>query len=182
MSNTDFNPEILERLSVSCIERDKGLLTLFILTNKLRVTVPQEDLASLVVDGLIEKRNDAYELIYPLYKKAEAPTSAFDWVEKEYIPLFSNVNPTRGGHVRDCISRMKKFFSENPAIRVDDVLLGTMRYLRETDRNYIREARYFISKGIGSQKTSDLLHWVSVVKQEEAEEKTITRAQNNIMN
>lgn len=84
----------------------------------------------------------------------------FEWVQDEYIPLFKAANPVKRGNTKDCVSRMKKFFAENPAYRKDDVIGATKLYLSKTDRNFIRASHYFISKGVGTLKTSDLLTWV----------------------
>lgn len=55
---------------------------------------------------------------------------------------------------------MKKLFYENPDIRVDEIIGASKMYIRNTNNKYIREARYFIYKGIGADKVSDLLTWI----------------------
>lgn len=55
---------------------------------------------------------------------------------------------------------MKKFFSENPDVRKEEVMGATIMYIRSTEDKYIRLPHYFISKGVGSEKTSDLFNWI----------------------
>ena len=55
---------------------------------------------------------------------------------------------------------MKKFFSENPDVRKEEVIGATTMYIRSTEAKYIRLPHYFISKGVGSEKTSDLFNWI----------------------
>lgn len=94
----------------------------------------------------------------------EGQTTAFDWVKTEYAPLFKEANPDRGGKIRESVARMKKLFAKNPDVRKEDVIGATKMYLFNTDYNYIRFPHYFIEKGVGADKTSDLLDWVEKYK------------------
>ena len=80
--------------------------------------------------------------------------------------MFKEKNNSKGGHVTATTSRMKKFFSENAEYRKDDVITATRNYLANTDGDYIRFPHYFISKGKGLDKTSDLLDWLERVEEE----------------
>mgnify|MGYP003403515795 CR=1 FL=1 len=95
---------------------------------------------------------------YELFQGGVSKT--FEWVVSEYIPLFIQANPLKRGAPKDVVSRMKKLFAENPEIRKDEIIGGTVLYLRNTDSTYIRLPHYFISKGAGSDKTNDILVWV----------------------
>ena len=53
-----------------------------------------------------------------------------------------------------------ELFYENPDIRVDEIIGASKMYIRNTNNKYIREARYFIYKGVGTDKVSDLLAWI----------------------
>lgn len=110
----------------------------------------------------------------------EEQNTQFDWVKVEYIPLFTRINKEKTGHVSDCITRMKRFFVMYPDIRKDEILAATKLYLRNTDPLYIREPRYFVFKGVGADKTSDLAHWVEVYR--ETNKKPMAKPSlNNIM-
>ena len=59
---------------------------------------------------------------------------------------------------------MKKLFSEYPSIRKDEVIEATKLYIRNNDTRFIRQSHYFISKGSGGDKTSDLITWIDVYR------------------
>jgi hypothetical protein len=89
----------------------------------------------------------------------------WDWVISEYRELFRQVNSLRSGPKSSCISRMKKFFQENPEVRKDDVIGATKMYIRNlTSSDYITSAHYFIFKGTGANKISGLEDWVDKYK------------------
>lgn len=86
-------------------------------------------------------------------------TDKFLWV-KNYRDLFKEVNPDRWGTLSTCKERMKKFFSENPEVRVEDVMNATKMYLRNTDRRYIMKSHKFIFDGVGTSRNSTLEEWI----------------------
>lgn len=102
--------------------------------------------------------------------------TGFEWVTKEYLQLFKDKNKDRAGGAKESISRMKKFFANNPAIRKDDVIEATKMYLKQVGNpNYIITSHYFIYKGVGADKTQTLLHWVEKYlesKQDSLEDRT----------
>lgn len=170
-----FNKKILEILEKHQITEGDGLLALLSFKHNLSTTfVPFDLKLKLLSIGIVASDNGKYKWELDLFAEED---SAFAWVKDEYEPLFSSVHKDKGGNVKDCIVRMKKFFSENPSLRKDDVLDGVKLYLRRTDPMYIREARYFIFKGTGSQKTSDLHHWATIAS--ETKEIKIPISDNN---
>jgi hypothetical protein len=61
---------------------------------------------------------------------------------------------------------MKRFFAENPEIRKEDVIEATKMYIRETnDHTYLRLPHYFIFKGVGLNRISDLSFWIDKYKE-----------------
>jgi len=118
--------------------------------NQTRIVVP-----------CLENKGVTWNL--PLYEGVE---TAFSWVKEEFVPMFKEKNNSKGGHVTATTARMKKFFSENAEYRKDDVITATRNYLANTDGDYIRFPHYFISKGKGLDKTSDLLDWLERLKEE----------------
>jgi hypothetical protein len=98
----------------------------------------------------------------PLFKNQE---TGFDWVKTEYVQMFKEHNPTRGGHVREATARMKRLFAKNPDIRKDDIIGATRMYLINTDSQYIRNPHFFIEKGTGGNKTTDILDWIDKHKE-----------------
>ena len=99
----------------------------------------------------------------PLY---DGGVTAFDWVKTEYVPLFKEKNKDRAGHAPDATRRLKKLFAKDPSIRKEEVMQATKNYLASTDADYIRFPHYFVEKGKGAEKTSDLLSWIESLREE----------------
>lgn len=110
--------------------------------------------------GLIKTENQKASFLIPLYTadKNEELEEKWKWIIKEYIPLFKEVD--KSSSPKEVVPRMKKLFYENPDIRVDEIIGASKMYIRNTNNKYIREARYFIYKGVGTDKVSDLLTWI----------------------
>lgn len=81
------------------------------------------------------------------------------WVKTEYVAMFKAKNPDKGGHIKECVSRMKKMFAANPEIRKEDVLLTVKLYLSQTDSRFIRLPHYFLKKGQGANAIYEFDTW-----------------------
>ena len=111
------------------------------------------------------------ELIWniPLFVASVETDGKWDWV-KLWNKSFGDINPKRRGTDKDCISRMKKFFTENPEVRKEDVVNATQMYFSSlSDRQYLISSHYFIYKGVGRDKLSALAGWVERYQQEMSE-------------
>ena len=87
-------------------------------------------------------------------------TTKWDWV-KEWNAEFGNVNKKRKAPDKDVITRMKSFFADNPDVRKEEVIGATKMYFRTVNNaEYIISSHYFISKGVGRDRTSALEGWV----------------------
>jgi len=94
----------------------------------------------------------------PLFE--EGINEKWEWV-KDWNIAFKNINSKRKATDKECITRMKMFFAENPDIRKEDVLGATRLYLSSlTSPEYLISSHYFISKGVGRDRTSALEAWV----------------------
>ena len=94
----------------------------------------------------------------PLFE-GESQTK-WDWV-KEWNAGFGMINKKRKGSDKDCITRMKAFFAENPDVRKEEVFGATQMYISTlTDAEYLISSHYFISKGQGRDRVSTLESWV----------------------
>ena len=155
----EINPKVIEILKEFKILPDDGLGYLLAVYYGHRPTYIPEGIRLRVNATKIVEHNPAegYKWNIPLYKGAEV---AFDWVKTEFIILFSEVNSTRGGKVKETTSRMKKFFANNPHRRKDEVIAATKMYLLNTDSKYIKFPHYFIEKGSGAVKESTLEDWL----------------------
>jgi len=93
----------------------------------------------------------------------------FQWVVDEYIQLFLDAGmPKTDRYEKNTVTRMKKFFSEYPEIRKDEVILGTKIYVtkvaNEGSISFVRQPRYFIFKG--NIQESDLMAYIQYMKEE----------------
>ena len=94
----------------------------------------------------------------PLFE-GESQTK-WDWV-KDWNAGFGLINKKRKAPDKDCITRMKAFFADNPDVRKEDVYGATKMYLSTlTNAEYLISSHYFISKGVGRDRTSTLEGWV----------------------
>lgn len=90
----------------------------------------------------------------------------FDWVKKEYIPIFESKN--KYGYELESLARMKSFFKEHKnSFSKDQIIQATQNYVDSVDQNYLRNAHYFIYKGVGVNRVSDLLSWVTKLTKED---------------
>ena len=167
----EINKVILEILKEKKIGHDDGICCLLALYHGYLPTYIPYNITKSIHDAgivnIITKKEktgpltkitfDKVEWNVPLYQGVE---TAFGWVATEYIPLFKAKNRDKGGYKREATARMKKFFSENPEARKDEVIAAVKLYLRQTDGDYIRLPHYFISKGIGLDRVSELESWL----------------------
>ena len=87
----------------------------------------------------------------------EETITGYEWIG-DWMNLFKQVNPERRGVKRDVLTRMKKFFVNNPSIRKQEVEKATRNYLN-TIKNpkYCKKSHKFIYELDG---TSMLLDYV----------------------
>jgi hypothetical protein len=84
----------------------------------------------------------------------------WQWV-LEWNAEFKRINSKRKAPDKDVITRMKAFFADNPDVRKEEVILATDMYFKSlTHSDYLISSHYFISKGVGRDRTSALLGWV----------------------
>jgi len=154
----EINEKVLEVFKEFNIRQSDGICYLISLYYGYSPTYIPDSLKMKVnATGIVEQSNTGIKWNVPLVAGQEV---AFNWVKTEYVPLFKEANPGKGGKITDSIKRMKKFFSKNPEVRKDDVINATKIYLKNTDPKYIRMCHYFIYKGVGVKETSDLAEWV----------------------
>jgi len=165
----NINEDILEILTEFRIQKDDGICYLISLFYGYNPSYVPDDfkkrmnITNIYEAEKISKNGDvtSYKWNIPLF---EGQQTAFDWVKTHFCEAFKEHNSSRGGKVREATARMKKLFAKNPDIRKEDVLGATRMYLLNTDPDYIRFPHYFIEKGDGATKTSDLLDWIEKYK------------------
>lgn len=155
MEINDEIKEIFKEFNIFPADGICYLLSLF--HNHTPTYIPDVLKQKVHISGIVVNKNGNLHWNVPLYKGQE---TAFDWIKTEYVPLFKEANPDRGGRVREATARIKKLFAKHPDIRKEDVIAATKMYIYNTDSKYIRLPHYFVEKGIGANKTSDLLEWI----------------------
>jgi hypothetical protein len=84
----------------------------------------------------------------------------WQWV-LDWNAEFKRINKLRKGPDKDVITRMKAFFADNPDIRKEEVIAATDLYFKSlSSAEYLISSHYFISKGVGRDRTSALLGWI----------------------
>lgn len=166
-----INTEIIKILSEEDIDIDKGLNYLVCKFFNLKVDlIPIPIQQKVIATNIFEDKNNKTTWNVPLFG-SPGVDKAWDWVQEEYIPLFSKIG--KGSYKRETLKRMKKLFSEFPHIRKEDVLGATEMYLLNTKPQFIRQPHYFIEKGVGTAKTQDILEWIDTYN--DAKENVIER-------
>lgn len=131
-------------------------------------TFSEEVLGEMIKEGLLSYSElTGYKLVLHIFEEQEQETQSadkFKWVSK-FRDLFKQVNPDRWGTLSTCKERMRKFFSENPEVRVDEVMDATIMYLKNTDRRYIMKSHKFIYDGAGTSRNSTLEEWIEKLKE-----------------
>lgn len=95
----------------------------------------------------------------PLFTDGETQDK-WKWV-LDWNAEFKRINSKRVAIGKDAITRMKAFFADNPDVRQEEVIEATRMYFKTlTSSEYLISSHYFISKGVGRDRTSALLVWV----------------------
>jgi len=153
MSNkikAEFNPVIKEILTSSNILLNDGLTYLLAIhfgTNPSYI--PEELKRKVLATNILTKdySNGEVKWKVPLF---DGQDIGFEWIV-DFMNLFSEVNPTRRGTKSLVLTRMKKFFVNNPSIRSQDVMEATKLYIKNVnDPKYIKMSHKFIYEQGGS--------------------------------
>jgi hypothetical protein len=95
----------------------------------------------------------------PLFTEEESQDK-WRWVF-EWNAEFKRINKLRRAPDKDVLTRMKAFFADNPDVRKEEVIEGTNLYFKSLNSaEYLISSHYFISKGVGRDRTSALLGWI----------------------
>lgn len=158
MKTLKINNEIKEILEDYEIDIKSGLCYLLAIYHDTDCNLFPPSLKNLVNStGIIKVgQGGKYDWTLPLFEGQE---TAFEWV-KDYCKLFKDANREKGGHVRESTARMKKLFSTHPEIRKEDVMTATKMYIINSNSTFLMQPHYFIMKGVGAEKTYNLLDWI----------------------
>ena len=145
-----INSKVKEILSLNRIDSHDGLSYLLCIYYGLEPTYLPETLKNKVLASkIITKDYSTGEIIWneALFEES---VKGYEWV-KEWMDLFKQVNPARRGVKSYVITRMKRFFVNNPEIRVEQVMDATKKYLSTVDNPaYCKNSHKFIYEADGS--------------------------------
>lgn len=187
-----LNPEISKILQQYNISLSDGTIILLTIYHKL-------DIISLKSGNtyweLIEKQVNltkivernyeiAGEVIWnvPLYLEDLPTPNEWDWI-LDWREMFGRIRGDAIGSRKNCFTKMKKFFSEHPEVRKEDVIKATHMYLNDfvigkQSPKYLQMADYFISKIIkaegGTQYGSRLEMYLEIIKKQETKQDQAT--------
>lgn len=173
-----INEEIINTLKDYSINPDDGIPVLLSLYYGYNPSwIPNLLLKKIYLTNIIEDDKGIIIWNTPLF---EDIVNKFEWV-KDYRNAFRSKNKERGGTLKACIERFRKFFFENPDVTLEEVKQATNLYLNSvTNYEYLTSAHYFISKGKGVDKVNSLEAWIEIVR--ENNQKDINRKSlNNII-
>ena len=164
-----INREIIEKLKNSGISVDEGLTFLLSLYHDLKPSyIPNIIKSQVLATNIISFTEEDITWEIPLFGDL---VTHFEWV-KEYRDSFKNINPDRAGNLRTCTSRFKKYFAENPHVRVEDVKDAVNMYFRSVrDPQYLMKSHNFIYMGQAANRTRELEVWVERVLETRQNEK-----------
>lgn len=178
MAKQEFNPQVHEKLRENNIESafdtNEALLYLLSLYYDLPAICFNQEIIrktnlSKIVERDYNKQDTTPKWNINLFQEEEKIEEAWDWVDKEYRNLFGKIRLDAKGDKNGCTDKMKKFFSANPEVRKEDIILATKLYLDPFMANtqnikYMQRADYFISKKIEGTKTSRLEQYLEQLK------------------
>lgn len=153
-----INPEIREILSEFKIPYDDGVSYLLAVFYNLDPSyIPDTLKKKVIMARIFEVGKTGVDWRTPLM---EEQMTSFGWV-KEYVQVFKRLNPDLPGSVTESTKRFKKFFADNPNVTIQDVKGAVNLYIGSVnDYRYLMYPHYFISKGVGADKTSMLESWL----------------------
>lgn len=158
----EINDEILNRLENISVPKEDALSYIISLYfGCVPSTTSEKVKVQVSMLGIYQIEKNAFLWNMPLFKHEIKDEGKWDWVINEYREIFKSIKSSRGGPKKSCVSRMKKFFSDNPDVRKEEIIAATKLYIGILDsKDYITSAHYFIYKGIGSNQVSKLEEWV----------------------
>lgn len=146
--NTDFsfiNPEVAEVLKKNGLLTADAVGVLLCVHYGIKQSfVPPLLVNRILATGLI--RRDCFKTWgwvweYPLFENVP---KGYDWIS-EWMDMFKKVNSIRRGNKGEVIRRFKKFFTDYPMYRQDDVIRATEEYLRTvTNAEFCKTSHKFI--------------------------------------
>ena len=178
-----FNKKVIEIINECGFELDDVLNYLVSLHFNLNPTyIPELVKKQTNLTGILQRDYTKGTVVWtvPLFDSKPSISlvsedTKWEWVHTEYRKLFMEIKGIAGGDKKGCITKMKKFFSENPEVRKDQVLLAAKMYITDfangtNDPKFMQRADYFISKIVkgegGNSSQSRLSQYLELIDNE----------------
>lgn len=178
----NINSEIPKILKQFNINEGDGILCLLSLYHKLNDSIIPPLISKQINLTKIVERD--YEnpgrLIWniSLYENEIIPEDKeWEWIEK-YREEFGKLRSDAIGNKKNCYTKMKKYFSEHPEVRVENIKQAVQMYLipfqrGRSDLQMLQRADYFISKIVkaegGTEYNSRLDMYLEIIKKQRTE-------------
>lgn len=176
---TTINSEITKILKDFKIRQEEGLcylLCIYYCLDQIPEFIPEVLKSKIIATNIFSFDKGVLTWNVSLFEKQN---THFEWVEKEYIPLFTKIGKLP--HVTECMVRMQQLFASHPDIRKEEVLEATKQYISTTEVSYVRQPHYFIWKGTGKEKTYDLYQYILLLRERVKSTNTVSTFIGNKM-
>lgn len=157
----NFNSKVKEELTSKGINIHDGLAYLMCLHYGIEPTyIPEPLKRKILACNIVSKDYNSNTIVWK-ETLFEESIKGFEWVG-DWMDLFKQVNPARRGTKKFVLTRMKKFFINNPEVRTDDVMAATKKYLGTIENpTFCKSSHKFIYEADGS---SMLESYVELIK------------------
>lgn len=125
--------------------------------------IPTELERRVLAAGILTQNYESNTIVWvkSLFEETEI---GFEWIS-QWMDLFKRINPERRGTKSYVLTRMKKFFVQNPAVRKEDVFEATNIYLGAlTSPMYCKKSHKFIFEQDGSSMLLDYVENLSTTR------------------
>lgn len=181
----NINPEVSKILKQFNINEGEGILCLLSLYHNLNENIiPPMVTKQINLTKIVERDYDNIgQLIWniSLYEGEIIPVDKeWEWIEG-YRNEFGKLRADAIGNKKNCMDKMKKYFSIHPEVRVEDVKQAVQMYLLpfqrgKSDLKMLQRADYFISKIVkaegGTEYNSRLDMYLEIINKQRATNQT----------
>lgn len=151
------NSAIKNILSTNKIPLHDGLSVLLCLYYGVEPSyIPLELERKVLATGIVSKdySDGTIDWRFSLFEETE---TGFEWIS-DWMDLFKNANPDRRGTKSFVLTRMKKFFANNPSVRKEEIFSATNAYLKTLGNPlYCKKSHKFIYEQDGSSMLLDYI-------------------------
>lgn len=160
MHNLTINSQVKNIFRTKGVPMEDGLSYLVMLYYGLNPTYIPSDLERKVLScGIVTKDYETGLIVWKV-SLFEEQEDGFEWIS-DWMDSFKRVNPERRGTKAYVLKRMKQFFVNNPAVRKDDVIEATNKYLSTVSNpTYCKKSHKFIYEADGSSMLGDYVEQI----------------------